>query len=519
MTTNALKKAIRYTPFPCFNRLFSSGKHARAMQGMSHTNHVQNIKRDDNIYDISNTIAKKIDRVSLSDPKSHIFRVHHQLRVVNEKAYEPVLLSIGPYHHGKSNLQRMEKYKLQYLNRLIQQREAKGFTRSQQLNTYLRTLKEGEDEVRCYYDEAIILKPNKLLEMMLLDGCFIIELFHEFSRVEKERDPFLKPDWVHNALARDLTLLENQLPFLVLKSLHNVISDEPDLLHLIFTALDYLPTYSNLPLCQNQHEKSIARQSISDLAKRSLLPAGSTSLKGRHLDPENLNDIKHLLDLVRKFMLVEETLEMESQTQQGAHQAKGAVSRNCMERRTKKFAYSAMELRDSGVTFKGVEKGKFYDIRFENGILEIPVIRITDNMEALFRNLIAYEEHAPGNGVNYISDYMAFVDGLINSTKDVELLRRKGIIENLMGDDEAVSMMFNRMNKNTAVTPDFYYEDIINSLTVHCEKRWNIWLAKLKRNYLNSPWAVLSIVIGFLLVVMDITQTAYAVLNYHKHVK
>ncbi|PKI41915.1 UPF0481 protein At3g47200-like [Punica granatum] len=516
---NALKKAIGCTGFPCFNRMFSSVKHARAMQGTSHMNHGQSIRRDDSgsIYEISNAVAGKIDRVSISRPKSDIFRVHHQLRVVNEKAYEPVLLSIGPYHHGRSDLQHMEEHKLQYLNRLITRREEKGITRSYQLNTYLRTLKELEDQARCCYAEAIPLESNKFLEMMLLDGCFIIELFHELSRDEKEKDPFLKADWVQNALARDLTLLENQLPFLVLKSLHHVIPDEPDLLHLIFTAFDYLPTYSNLPPCQNQRERTAAQQRNSDLAR--FLPIGSTSSKRRHLNPEKLNDIKHLLDLVRKFMLVEETLEMEGQTQQGAQQVKRAVSRDIPNKRRKKFAYSAIELMDSGVTFKSVEKGKFYDIRFENGILEIPVIRITDNMEALFRNLIAYEEHAQDNGVKHISDYMAFMDGLINSPKDVELLRRQGIIENMMGDDEAVSTMFNRMNKNTVVTPDFYYQDIINSMTIHCQKQWNIWMAKLKRNYLNCPWALLSIIVAFLLLVMHVTQTACAVFSYYKNVK
>ncbi|PKI71363.1 hypothetical protein CRG98_008222 [Punica granatum] len=516
---NALKKAIGYMHFPSFNRRFSSGQHARAMQGTSHTNHIQNIRRADRIYEISNMVAENINRVSISLPKSHIFRVHHQLRVVNEKEYEPVLVSIGPYHHGKSNLQHMEEHKLRYLSQLIKRRERKGITRSDQLNKYLTTLEELEDQARCGYDDAIPLEPNKFLEMMLLDGCFIIELFREFSRDEKERDPFLKADWVHNALARDLTLLENQLPFSVLKSLHHEISDEPDLFQLIFTALDYLPAYSNLPPRQSQKEKSIARQSISDLAKQPILPAKSASSKRRHLNPEKLNDIKHLLDLVRKFMLVEETLEMGSQTPQGAHQVKRAVSRDCINKRRKKFSHSAIELRESGVTFRSVEKGKFYDIRFKNGILEIPVIRITDNMETLFRNLIAYEEHAPGNAIKYISDYMAFVDGLINSPKDVELLRRKGIIENLMGDDEAVSTMFSQMNKNTVVTPDFYYDDIIKDLTSYCQKPWNTSKAKLKRNHFDCPLAIMSIVVAFLLLAMDVTQTAYTVWSYYEQIK
>lgn len=480
---------------------------------------VQNIRRDDDISDISKAITEKLDRVSVAPPRSYIFKVHHQLRVVNEKAYEPILLSVGPYHYGKTNLQHMEEHKLRYLNQLIKRREAKGVSRSQQLNTYLRTLKDLEDQARGYYDEAeaeaITVESNKFLEMMLLDGCFITELFHKFSRDEKERDPCLKADWIHHALARDLTLLENQLPFPVLKSIQSMISDEPDHLHLIFGALNYLPTYSHLPICQNNYEKRAALQCISDLAKRPLLPR-STSFKRRSLNPAKLNDIKHLLDLVHKFMLVEETLEMEHRDRGGAHLVKRVVSRTCTNNRRKKFRYSAVELRDSGVAFMRAEKGKFHDIRFENGILKIPPIWITDSTETLFRNLIAYEEHSPGqgDGVKYISDYVAFLDSLINSPTHVELLRHKGIIDNLMGDDEAVSVMLNKMNKNTVITSNFYYEEIISSLTVHCQKNRNVWMAKLKRKYLNSPWAILSIVAGFLLLIMHVIQAVFAVLTY-----
>ncbi|GMP86430.1 hypothetical protein CsSME_00039212 [Camellia sinensis var. sinensis] len=40
---------------------------------------------------------------ALVDEAACIFRVHEGMRNVNEKAYTPILISIGPYHRGQPN--------------------------------------------------------------------------------------------------------------------------------------------------------------------------------------------------------------------------------------------------------------------------------------------------------------------------------------------------------------------------------------------------------------------------------
>ncbi|KAM7489002.1 hypothetical protein LguiB_026486 [Lonicera macranthoides] len=61
------------------------------------------------------SIGKKLDGLFPSSTGCFIFKVHNQLRKVNEKAYGPDIISTGPYHHGKNNLQMIEEHKLQYL--------------------------------------------------------------------------------------------------------------------------------------------------------------------------------------------------------------------------------------------------------------------------------------------------------------------------------------------------------------------------------------------------------------------
>lgn len=48
------------------------------------------------------------------------------------------------------------------------------------------------------------------------------------------------------------------------------------------------------------------------------------------------------------------------------------------------------------------------------------------------------------------------MDNLTNSPKNVKLLRRRGIIEKWLGDDEAISTMFIKLGENVMVSKDCY---------------------------------------------------------------
>ena len=76
-------------------------------------------------------------------------------------------------------------------------------------------------------DEEWKENPNKFIYMMLLDGCFMIEVL----RTNANSDDYAPNDPVFSSLIkplrkpyikRDMLLLENQLPLLVLKALLEV---------------------------------------------------------------------------------------------------------------------------------------------------------------------------------------------------------------------------------------------------------------------------------------------------------
>ncbi|XP_035547518.1 UPF0481 protein At3g47200-like [Juglans regia] len=111
------------------------------------------------------------------DQECCVFKVHRSLRQINPAAYEPDLLAIGPYHRGKDHLSFMEKHKLIILQRMLKRRNENSAKR------YITAMIEKEERARRFYaDQFPELSKVEFVEMMLLDGCFIIELFRDRSQ-------------------------------------------------------------------------------------------------------------------------------------------------------------------------------------------------------------------------------------------------------------------------------------------------------------------------------------------------
>ncbi|ONI17383.1 hypothetical protein PRUPE_3G155700, partial [Prunus persica] len=105
-----------------------------------------------------------------------IYRVPHKLFRHNEEAFVPSLVSIGPYHHGEKKLQAMEEMKLWYLHCLIERKPNQNTS----LEKFVTEIRSMEQFCRdCYEEKFDHMSSNIFVEMMVVDGCFIIELFRK----------------------------------------------------------------------------------------------------------------------------------------------------------------------------------------------------------------------------------------------------------------------------------------------------------------------------------------------------
>jgi len=142
--------------------------------------------------------------------------------------------------------------------------------------------------------------------------------------------------------------------------------------------------------------------------------------------------------------------------------------------------------------------------------MTIPCFQVEDDTEILLRNLIAYEQQSIDVQPKYFSDFATFMDYLIDSDKDVNLLRQKGIIENWIREDKEVASIFNKIGNGVGVYSNFYYKEECRKAVQHCEKPWNRMKANLKHNYFSNPWVGALTVEAIILLILTTIHTILA---------
>lgn len=152
--------------------------------------------------------------------KQSIYKVPSNVYFLNKNAYEPMVVSFGPYHHDQENLKLMEEHKQRAL-----------FHFAKRSNTTLDDLYMALERDVGYlmgaYDHLAgeWLNQTKFLQLMMLDGCFMLEVLLTADDVFNDyahNDPiFSSHGKLYNMpfIRRDMLVIENQIPVLVLQSL------------------------------------------------------------------------------------------------------------------------------------------------------------------------------------------------------------------------------------------------------------------------------------------------------------
>ncbi|GAB2277554.1 hypothetical protein Dimus_012264 [Dionaea muscipula] len=404
---------------------------------------------------IAISVEEMLSRLPLQSTNSCIYRVPENIRKTNEEAYRPMVVSIGPFHHGDPKLLPMQEQKLRYLEALRNKAENNNFT-----TDYVRIIKEHEALIREYYAENIISPAgDEFIVMVLLDSAFIIETFLRstgFHTIDPNDRLFLRPKII-NQVVRDLKLLENQLPFFILEKLY-------------------------------QHVNIKERKSFGDV-----------TYKFFNLEPRvtPIENIKHFVDLLRTCYLP------------STRRPQGLVEQGKIG-----FRVSITNLQEAGIRFKSIVSASLLDIEFDDGgVLKIPTLKLQDDTESFFRNLVVFEQ-CHHSSDSYIIDYVALLDFLINTPKDVELLVEKKILENWLGNSEDAANVFNNLFKQvTIASSNFYYSSLCDQLERYYNTRCHRYCAMLRRDYFGHPWAIISFIFAILLFILALIQAIAGVLS------
>ncbi|KAF0899343.1 hypothetical protein E2562_018237 [Oryza meyeriana var. granulata] len=389
--------------------------------------------------------------------------------------YKPQLVSLGPFHHGRADLQPMEEHKRRALLHLLRRTGKRAGDLAAAVEAVAETLEDSYmdlDGGRWRGGGG----RDRFVEVMVTDGCFLLEVMRT-TELDGEVDDYAVNDpvfsrhgelYVFPYVRRDMLMMENQLPLLVLQRLVAVVRS-PD------KATD---------------------DAINDMVLRfvSMTP-----------DPPPISggDLAlHPIDVCHRSLL---------------HGTPPPTNQTSCKGRQDDFVPSATELEQAGVHFSRSATRSLRDISFRRGTLYIPELAVDDTTEHKLFSLMAYERLHPGAAANEVTAYVFFMDSVIKSTDDARLLSASGVVSNGLGSDKAVARMFNRLAKNAVIDRRSQLRAVQGQVNDHRENAWNEWRASLIRNHASNPWAIISLVAAVFLLVLTVVQTVYTVLPYYHH--
>ncbi|KAL6216978.1 hypothetical protein ACLB2K_010196 [Fragaria x ananassa] len=426
-------------------------------------------------HDIENpleTLKMKLEGLSPLSPLRCIHRVPDRLRRGREKDYTPHVISIGPYHHGNLALKGMEDQKRWYLHSFMERSHPK-------LNDYIEKIREQEVKLRNCYTETIVLDSDQFVTMVLVDAIFLIEFLHRYGRILRDENdcifgtPIMYPD-----VQTDLLMLENQLPLFILDDLLSVYNPE-----------------------SGEGAKQLSVKFLKIQAR---------VIFGVNLDIDDYSsqvEGQHFVDLLRNLLVapLSEEEKLKGTTKYATapsieklHLAGGKIHGETSIPNMFAIRFYDNWILKSRILKNGIPK---------YGILKIPKLRIGLTTELILRNLIAFEQCSMSNH-QIICHYVILMDKLVDSPKDVELLVKHKIVENLLADDHELSSMFNGLaNGIISNSENFYYGALCGKMDKFCNSNWPKWKQNLRSRYFNTPWTTLSVVAAVVLLILTAIQT------------
>ncbi|XP_020256473.1 UPF0481 protein At3g47200-like [Asparagus officinalis] len=178
---------------------------------------------------------------------------------------------------------------------------------------------------------------------------------------------------------------------------------------------------------------------------------------------------------------------------------------------------TATELFQVGVSFKLADSICYSDISLTNGVLKLSHLYCYSNTENMFLNYTAYEHIHKGTD-SAVSNYVLFMDNIIDTDKDVTLLRKAKVVSCTTGSDSEIASLFNRLTQGLPLLDKIHVqsENVNMNIENYCNRRWHKWRAIFIQTYLSNPWVFISLLAAFVLLVLTVIQTTYTIMHFYK---
>ena len=216
------------------------------------------------VVDVEKKLKEADKSAEMSRWERHcIYRVPPCMTNIKSKAYQPQVVSLGPFHHGDRDLRPMEEHKHRALRQLL-------LRANRPLDDFVAAVEDVLGELEgAYMDLDGEWRDGggreRFLAMMIFDGCFLLEVMRCTAADGKQvgdyahNDPIFSPHgilYMVPYIKRDMLMLENQLPLLLLQKLVEVESGKPPVIinYSAFQILFLLKVRKNVNI-NNNHDK------------------------------------------------------------------------------------------------------------------------------------------------------------------------------------------------------------------------------------------------------------------------
>ncbi|KAE8098656.1 hypothetical protein FH972_016701 [Carpinus fangiana] len=412
----------------------------------------------DNVPNQAETNVPKIQKVTF------LLREHKNVA----KYFEPRVVSLGPIHHGKSKYQKAEEYKLRLAKAFVKE-SGEGKT----AESLYAEIEKKIKQLREYFDEKVtkVYDDKDLAWMLFVDGCAVLQ-FIQCAVETKFADMKIKNDQAVFG-QQDLFLLENQLPYQLLKDLMKL-----------------------------SEKKEILKKSIN-----SFIDMHATTQTANCKDKQKP---AHLLDRLRT-RLIGNRESPHITAEQGNKSRSGGQGGQALH-----SFRNVQELRAAGIQLKLSTTGSLTDVFFSDksivypGYLSLHQITVDDSTGPKLLNLVAYEMCPDFDNEFGVTSYICFLDSLIDHPDDVKELRKAQVLHNLLGSDKEVAKLFNDIATDLVPNPETY-ADVKQQIQKCYDNKWKTWIAQAIHDHFSSPWTFVGFLAAFLALALTALQTWYSI--------
>nr|XP_043627175.1 putative UPF0481 protein At3g02645 [Erigeron canadensis] len=447
-----------------------------------------------------------------------IFQVPETITTHKPEAYEPQQIGMGPNHHFRAQpYKKMEQKKIAAVQGFLQyHNNIKDFH-----PTILDKMVKLVPAVRSCYDMFLQDDNVSLAWVFTIDGLFLLNLFHaydlDFSIPSRRKNI----DPRKRLLAQDLMMVENQIPFIVLREINEALHD-PSSGNNFSPAIyrTFSEIHSPLELCLEapddvEHLLHYMYYSIINNVPKTgkHIPNDHHAGGNRFLGLNSVAQVSSLLKGVPQKEMVQ-VYEQTITILQDFSKQKTLIPPASKLQGRSGYTFHALRNEEGIQKIHIAEKKKFY----------LPCITLNNNSEVILRNLIAYEMLSPNSLEFPLTEYMGLMCGLIITAEDVNLLRKSKIIKSELSDDEVAKLFVATSNSIqsmktkeksklqkmiTEVNRD--YESRLQMKAYMLLKKLASWLLvvlKAMGSFVGATWKIVAFMVSIVTVFM-LTYQAY----------